>query len=184
MNPGYVIISLDSLIKPEDVSLCLPASPRTRTERGGRRLAQSAHKYLFGDGKAFVHKACLTEVGHIPPGSEWHRRWHLRGAQGVGRKAARGQNRVCRRAGVYEGLPSRLERVGEHAERLVSMPLEVRAGANRPKEGRRGGHSSVPGGGALVGAPGQVDKDEIQFALSLKQSWRLSSPTLLWHPHS
>lgn len=55
MNPGYLIISLDSLIKQEDASLCLPASHKD-ADRGGRRLAQSAHKYLFGDGKAFVHK--------------------------------------------------------------------------------------------------------------------------------
>lgn len=59
MNPGDVIISLASLITLEDVSP-LPAcfsTDTTRIERGGRRLAQSAHKSLFGDGKAFVHKA-------------------------------------------------------------------------------------------------------------------------------
>lgn len=57
MDPGYIIISLDSLIKQDDVSICLLATRRGGISEEGAWHGVSAHKCLSGDGKAFMHKA-------------------------------------------------------------------------------------------------------------------------------
>lgn len=57
MNPGDIIISLDSLIKQDAIFLCLPATRRAGLYEEGGWHGISARKYLFGDAKAFMHKA-------------------------------------------------------------------------------------------------------------------------------
>lgn len=105
--------------KTRGVSLHLPL-PQGRGQRG--RHLQSAHKCLLAIEKRSCRKLNLMEVGHIPRGASDIVGGITNKLTGLG--SCRGQ--IClQKRRVYEGLPSRLERVGEHAERLVSMPSEV-----------------------------------------------------------
>lgn len=81
MNPGYIVISLGSLIKQDDVSICLPASRRTGIYEEGawHRVLTSVYSAtekhscikLDLQGEALISSS-LTEVGHscsVPGGA-------------------------------------------------------------------------------------------------------------------
>lgn len=56
MTVGYIIISLDSLIKRDDISICLPAT-RTEIEEEAAWHVPNAQKHVLVDEKACVCKA-------------------------------------------------------------------------------------------------------------------------------
>lgn len=163
MNPGYVIISLASLIKLEDVSLCLPASPRTPRD-ADRERRKAPGRVLTSLYSAAEKHSCikldLTEVGHIPRGASDIAGGTSKKLKGLERKLLEGRIVFAGEPGFTRGFPPGSKGPGSMPSVWSLCPWKSEQEQTGLKEGGEVTALSQ-GTGHQWELPGRVDKDEI-----------------------